>query len=309
MSVPEFSVVIPAYNAETTIRSTVASVLEQSDQDFEIVLVDDRSTDETLKALLGLAAMDSRIRVVSKPNSGVSATRNFGANLAKGRWLAFLDADDQWHREKLARHRSFHDFEPLLTASFAKVAFAPNREGELAPGRTYSRIPADYLDTSDVLVENVICTTSNLVIDREFFLDLGGFDESMRYAEDQDLIARVLGEGALIRGIDEPLVRYRMSEYGLSSDFSAMLTNWRRFAARWMDGQELPRAEATYCRYLTRRALRTGAPMDVVWSFARRGLEADKGTFMAGGSRSLLTVGGAFVGGAMPPAMRRALFA
>lgn len=309
MTVLQFSVVIPAYNAAATLRSTVASVLAQSDQDFEIIIVDDGSNDDTLKVMLDLAAMDWRIRVVSKPNAGVSATRNFGAQLAKGEFLAFLDADDQWHPEKLARHRAFHDLDPLLVASFAKVEFAPDRKGELAPGRTYSNVPADYLDTGDVLVENAVCTTSNLVVDRAAFLELGGFDETMRYAEDQELLARLISDGGLVRGLEQSLVRYRMSEDGLSCDFEAMLSNWRGFAARWIDGRDLAQAEATYCRYLTRRALRAGATIDVAWSFARRGLDADRETFMAGGARSLLTLGGLVAGGAMPASLRRAVFA
>ena len=153
MSVAHFSVVIPAYNAAATLRGTVESVLGQSDQDFEIIIVDDGSTDRTLKVMLDLAVMDSRIRVVSQSNSGVSATRNYGASLAKGEFIAFLDADDEWNCEKLASHRAIHAHDPLLTASFAKVEFAPERNGQIARGRTFSSVPSGYLDVADVLVE------------------------------------------------------------------------------------------------------------------------------------------------------------
>lgn len=304
-----FSVVIPAYNAAATLRSTVASIQAQTDQDFEIVIIDDGSTDETLKVMLDLGVMDWRIRLVSQPNSGVSATRNYGVSLAKGKLIAFLDADDQWDADKLARHRAMHARHLSLTASFATVEFAPERGGKLARGRTFSSVPSGYLDLSDVLVENVVCTTSNLVIARDAFVALGGFDETMRYAEDQELLARIIADGGMILGIDEPLVRYRMSEDGLSCDFEAMLIHWRRFASCWIEGNALAQAEATYCRYLTRRALRAGATMKVARSFARRGLKADRETFMAGGARSFLTLGGAIAGGALPASLRRAVFA
>jgi len=150
MSAAHFSVVIPAYNAAATLRGAVASVLGQSDQNFEIIIVDDGSTDETLNVMLDLAAMDWRIRVVSQPNSGVSATRNYGASLAKGELLAFLDADDQWQSEKLARHRALHTLDPLLTASFAKVEFAPERNGRIARGRTFSMLPMFWSRTRSV---------------------------------------------------------------------------------------------------------------------------------------------------------------
>jgi glycosyltransferase involved in cell wall biosynthesis len=309
MKTPHFSVIIPAHNASQTIRSTVASVLLQSDRDLEIILVDDGSTDDTLSLLLDIGCKDARIRVVSQPNGGVSSARNFGASLAKGSLLAFLDADDQWESTKLAKHRVAHDADPMLDVSFAQVAFCSDKVGQLIGGRSLSRVPEGYLDVADVVVENPVCTTSNFVIRRHAFEDIGGFDESLRYAEDQEILARLLGFGHLARGISEELVLYRMSEDGLSCDFDAMLAGWLSFAGQWLSGEELAEAEASYCRYLTRRALRSGAHIKVARSFAKRGLEAHRASFMAGGSRSLLTLGGVIAGAVMPVSVRRAVFA
>lgn len=309
MTTPFFSVIIPVYNAEATIRSTIASVLAQSETDFEIIVVDDGSGDGTLMTLLALTGQDKRLRIVSTPNGGVSRARNYAASLAKGELLAFLDADDQWSPDKLAKHRALHTSDPLLDASFAQVQFCSERNGRMVPGRSASIVPAGYLDVADIVVENAICTTSNFVVTRRAFADIGGFDVSMRHAEDQELFARLLGFGSLIRGIDEPLVRYRMNEDGLSCDFEAMLEGWKSFAGYWLADDELAQAEATYCRYLTRRALRSGADIAVARDFARRGLEAHPDTFMAGGVRSALTLGGAFAGAALPASLRRAVFA
>ena len=309
MKTPHFSVIIPAYNASQTIRSTVASVLLQTDRDLEIILVDDGSTDDTLSLLLDIGCKDARVRVVSQPNGGVSSARNFGANLARGSLLAFLDADDQWESTKLAKHRVAHEADPMLDVSFAQVAFCPDRAGQLIAGRSHSRVPEGYLDIADVVVENPVCTTSNFVIRRDAFEDIGGFDEDMRYAEDQEILARLLGFGHLASGIEEELVLYRMSEDGLSCDFDAMLTGWLSFAGQWLSSEELAEAEATYCRYLTRRALRSGAHIEVARSFAKRGLEAHRASFMAAGSRSILTLGGVIAGAVMPVSVRRAVFA
>ncbi|MBO6608515.1 glycosyltransferase family 2 protein [Altererythrobacter sp.] len=309
MSDLHFSVVIPAYNAAETLRSTVASVLSQTDQRFEIIIIDDGSTDDTPRVMLELAAVDYRIRAVSKPNCGVSATRNYGASLASGEWLAFLDADDQWHPEKLARHSELHSFNTLAGASFAQVEFAPEQNGKIKAGQTFSSVPTDYLGLKDVVVENAVCTTSNLVIRRDIFQALSGFDTDMRYAEDQDFLARAIDKGVLICGIHQALVRYRMSENGLSCNFDAMLENWRGFASTWLFDRELAQAEATYCRYLTRRVLRAGAPIDVAWSFMHRGLRADRKAYMADGARGFLTLGGVIAGGALPASLRRTVFA
>ena len=309
MNNPTFSVIIPAYNAAKTLPSTIESVLSQTCTDYEVFVIDDGSSDDTVRVALRLAAKDDRIRVVSQPNEGVSAARNFGAELAKGRYLAFLDADDQWAADKLARPEALHDSDPMHDASFGKVEFCADQEGAMNAGRTSSRVPEGYLDIADVITENPVCTASNFVIDREVFEDLGGFSVSMGYAEDQEILALLLSEGGTLRGIDAPLVRYRLSEGGLSCDFEAMLEGWRSFACNWLGDDDLARAEAAYCRYLTRRALRSGAEIDVARKFARRGLEADRASFMAGGARSILTLGGVITGGAMPASLRRAVFA
>ncbi|MEP2734876.1 MAG: glycosyltransferase family A protein [Erythrobacter sp.] len=309
MSNPTFSVIIPAYNAATTLRSTVESAQKQTIKNIQIIIVDDGSTDQTTQIMLELASEDPRIRAISQSNSGVSAARNFGAKMARGRLLAFLDADDQWQPDKLVYHLAIHEADELIDASFAKVAFCPEKNGEIVDGRSVSATPYGYIDLSDVLIENATCTTSNLVIDAVAFAEIGGFDESLRYAEDQELLVRLIEQGRLIRGISACLVKYRMSEDGLSCDFEAMLHNWRSFAAEWLGSEELAKAEAIYCRYLTRRALRSGAEISVARSLVRRGLRSDKQTFLSGGKRSLLTLSGAIAGGAMPAAMRRSVFA
>lgn len=309
MTTPVFSVIIPAYNAGLTLGSTVASVLNQSFADFEVLIIDDGSSDNTVGVALHLAAKDTRIRAVSQANAGVSHARNFGAALARGRWLAFLDADDQWSPDKLERHHALHHADPMLDASFGRVEFCRDEGGAMCAGRTTSSVPQGYLDAADVVTENPVCTASNFVINAEVFEELGGFDGSMNYAEDQEILVRLLSDGGTLRGIDAPLVRYRLSENGLSCDFQAMLDGWRSFAGHWLDEDDLAQAEATYCRYLTRRALRSGADIAVARSFARRGLAVDRAGFMAGGTRSILTLGGVIVGGAMPAALRRAVFA
>ncbi len=88
------SVVIPAYNSEKTIRATIESVLQQSFKDFELIVIDDGSQDSTYQVVSSFS--DSRVRVFSYPNAGVSASRNRGITKANGEFIAFLDADDLW---------------------------------------------------------------------------------------------------------------------------------------------------------------------------------------------------------------------
>ncbi|MEP5937543.1 MAG: glycosyltransferase [Erythrobacter sp.] len=310
MSSPKFSVIIPAYNAEETLRSTAASVLNQSETDLELIIVDDGSTDETLNLMLEVASRDLRVRAISRQNGGVSSARNLGAELARGEFLAFLDADDRWHREKLATHREHHRQAPGLDASFAEVTFWDEGASPSTAMPTTTLVGQRDYSVSDLIVENPVCTTSNLVIRRENFDLLGGFDTSMRYAEDQDFLVRLIGHGHRLGGIDVPLVRYRLSIDGLSCDFDAMLASWREIASRWLNDTEFKKAEAAYCRYLARRALRSGAPISVAHSFACKGLAADLRGFFGNRKRQgFLILGGIFAGTVMPASMRRNIFA
>ena len=306
MNTPRFSVVIAAYNAQRTIAETLDSALAQSETDFEIVVIDDGSQDDTLKILLGYAAMDDRIRVASQSNQGVSAARNLGVSKARGELVAFLDADDIWHADKLAAHARLHDADPLVEASFARIAFCPDRAGPL---RAKSTVSEGYCSLEDVVIENAVCTMSNLVVERETLVAIGGFNRAMRHVEDQDLLARLVGNGHLLRGIPETLVGYRMSADGLSCDFAAMLAAWKDLANRWADRIDVKRGEALYCRYLARRALRSGATTSLARGFVRRGFASDSKAFLSGGARGVMTAGAAIAGSAIPSRARSAIFA
>lgn len=309
MTHPTFSVVIAAFNAERTIEETIDSVLAQSDADFELIVVDDGSEDLTLPFVLRKATADCRIKVATQANQGVSAARNLGVAKARGQYLAFLDADDVWHCDKLAKHRALHESDPALEASYARIVFCPDSRGKLEPGRTRSVVLEDYCALEDVLIENAVCTMSNLVVERETFLEIGGFSREMRHVEDQDLLARLVGGGHLLRGIPETLVGYRMSPDGLSCDFSAMLDGWKKLAERWADRIDIKRGEALYCRYLARRALRSGTTMALARDFVRRGIISDRKAFLSGGPRGILTAGAALAGSAIPARARTAIFA
>ncbi|WP_137681702.1 glycosyltransferase family 2 protein [Aurantiacibacter suaedae] len=301
MKTPRFSVIIPVHNAERTIAAAVKSVLAQSCRDFELILIDDGSTDHSFRTMLDFACMDERIRLCSKQQEGVSATRNHGAVLARGEYLAFLDADDCWNVHKLSRHRALHERDTTIEASFAKIAFRSEREdGELAKPLTFSTVPTGPLQLQTVLPENPVCTTSNLVIRRETFRQMGGFRKGMNHAEDQEFLARFVAEGRKIVGLDDCLVDYRLSPDGLSCNYEAMLSGWRRLAAQYAADFDMRRAEAVYCRYLARRILRAGGPAHLARRMAFDGVRADWRAFFADMRRGALTFS-AVIGNSLIP--------
>src|ERR1700749_4425074 len=102
---PLFSVIMPAYNAAGTVCAGIASVLAQTDQDFELILVDDGSSDGTFEIASRFAQGDPRFQGVTQANRGPAGARNHGISLARGIYIAFLDADDRWAPNALAVHR------------------------------------------------------------------------------------------------------------------------------------------------------------------------------------------------------------
>lgn len=304
---PMFSVVIPCFNAATTLPETLASLLAQTVQNWEAVLVDDGSSDLTCDIIVNAAAADPRLRLVRNPRKGPSAARNHGVSLAQGDIIAFCDADDIWAPQKLAQMAVvFRD--PQLDASFARIAFFQTRPDD---AQVFSTVPAGALGIRTLLGENPVCTMSNLCIRRACFIASDGFDEKMVHNEDLDWLIRLAGGGAWIAGHDETLVWYRNNVFGLSADFAAMragrdaaLATAARFGVMADD-----RAEAIYLRYMARRALRLDAGRLLPLRFAMEGVIASPGGFFSDLRRGGLTLLGALIAPLIGPQLRRRLFA
>jgi len=160
---PRFSIVMPCFNAAATLHETLTSVLAQTFEDWELICVDDRSTDATQRLLEGYARTDPRIKWLANPGKGPSCARNFGAmTLAKGEIIAFCDADDLWCPDKLAELDAAFAAEDA-DLFFGQTGFFKTRAD--APS-TVSSVPASDLTIAMLLGENPVCTVSNASIRR-----------------------------------------------------------------------------------------------------------------------------------------------
>ena len=131
------SIIIPAYNADKYIGETIQSVMDQSVQEWELLVVVDGATDQTAQVAQSYADKDRRIQVYTKPNSGVSGTRNFGLEKAKGDFIAFLDADDTWLPENLERKLTVLHNNPEIMWVFSDMNLCDHKmeNPKLAPHR------------------------------------------------------------------------------------------------------------------------------------------------------------------------------
>lgn len=200
--IPFFSIVIPAWNRAALIARTLKSCLAQSFDDFEIVVVDDGSSDDTKGAVQ--AFEDPRVVYVWQENGGASHARNRGARAAKGRYVAFLDSDDEFMPGKLAAfHAAIVVADDPSLVWYSPLWFHRGDDNRLQkPARSIGadeRV-GDYLFAGEGLMQ-----TSTLVIPRELFLRVG-FDIGLKTLEDLDLCLRIEAAGGRFRMLPDPQV-------------------------------------------------------------------------------------------------------
>jgi len=302
-----FSIVIPCHNAAATLPQTLGAVLAQTDRSWEAICIDDGSTDKTRAILDQYAAQDPRIHVVAAKGDGPSRARNTAVfEQAKGEVIAFCDADDIWTPRKLAElSKGFRD--PSVDAIYGKIAFFSEQPSD---SKTVSIVPKGRLTVPMLLAENPVCTMSNIAIRTSSFRQSGGFNEDMVHNEDLDWLIRLVGGGANLIGLNSLQTYYRASQYGLSSDLSAMFAG-RQAAietAKTFGHVPAPSANAVYYRYLARRALRLGGGRLQALRFAMLGLCASPRGFFTSPKRGLLTLLAACGVVVLPTRMSRVLF-
>ena len=215
----KLTVVIPVYNAEQYIEETIHSVLTQTYRDFEVVIVNDGSTDRTREIIDEIAQSDERIRIINKPNTGVCETRNKGADEAKANYLCFLDADDIFLPTNLEMKVAFLEQNPdigLVHADVALIDEHSNKINQILSGKS-----GDILD--DLLLWNGTCipAPSSIMVRREVFEKVGKWDASFSTAADQDFFFRVAAHYKIGR-IPEVLTQYRIHMSGMSRNIEVM---------------------------------------------------------------------------------------
>jgi len=187
---PFFSIIIPLYNKEKFIKNTIESVLNQKFNDFEILLVNDGSTDNSLKQLEGFS--DNRIKVFSQENKGVSVARNLGLEKSNGTYICFLDADDYWYPYFLSQFYKY--IELLPNQKVFTSAFEFEIQNKIIPfvysmKKTADYQIVDYFEASRK--KHPVIGTSTSVFHRDVFEKSGVFDVRFRTGEDSDLWIRI----------------------------------------------------------------------------------------------------------------------
>ncbi|MEA3412233.1 MAG: glycosyltransferase family A protein [Pseudomonadota bacterium] len=201
---PLVSCIVPAFNSERYLAEAIDSILAQTYQPIEVIVVDDGSVDGTSDIA---RCYGPPVRLVTKSTQGPAATRNLGLHIARGTFVAFLDADDLWHREKLALQMARFETRPELEVSVthAQMFWIDALENE---ARTYD-------DTTRTGAIPGYATTTVLAR-RSLFERIGDFDTGLWFSDATDWFVRVTEAGAVLELMDDVLVYHRMHERNLT---------------------------------------------------------------------------------------------
>ena len=200
--IPRVSAVVPAYNAAPWIRRALLSLTKQTFANIEIIVIDDGSTDGTREIIAKVAASDARIRYGFRPHEGISAAANFALSIARGEYVARLDADDITVPHRVALEVAFMDAHPEVGVVGGQMIWIDETDRK----RGFIRYPTVDLQ-AEVLKR---CPFGNpaTMVRRQLALDLGGFRSAFDYAEDYDLWLRI-AEKAQLANLPEVLTYYR----------------------------------------------------------------------------------------------------
>ena len=213
---PTVSVIIPAYNAMAFLPETLDSVLDQTFKDFEVIIVNDGSRDNIVEWATTIT--DSRVRLISQANQGVSQARNTGILNSKGQYLAFLDADDIWEPSKLEKQVSAFEANPELGLVDTLVFIVDQRNNILyKAGSSYEE--GNVLRRA--IEENLVMCGSSPMIRCQCIEKVGLFDTDLHGPEDWHMWARIAIHYPF-KVIAEPLVRYRHHPSSLSRNWNRM---------------------------------------------------------------------------------------
>lgn len=237
---PFFSVIIPTHNRAHVLGRAIDSVLSQSFQNFELIVIDDGSTDNTDEILLKYT---NKIHITKIENSGVSAARNRGVDLANGQWICFLDSDDEWLSHKLQSQYDFIQSNPLIPVIHGEEIWIRNGK-RVNPKKKHKKSGGDIFEKCLPLC---LISPSAVCIKKEIYLAMGGFDEDFIVCEDYDLWLKLTSLYP-VGFIEEPIInKYGGHEDQLSARYKAM-DLWRvKSMMRILKIRELSPSQQTSC--------------------------------------------------------------
>lgn len=255
-AVPEVSIITPLYNSAQFVGDAVASVVAQTFTDWELIVVDDCSSDDSVRLVGSLVAADARIKLIKlAANAGAAVARNTGIGAATGRYIAFLDADDIWCPDKLQRQLDFMRANncPFVFSVYDKIT---------EDGKVLGRVDVPRQVNYRALLKTNVIGCSTAIYDTAYF---GKVEMPLiRKRQDFGLWLRLLKKVDYACGINEPLAAYRVRKQSVSSNKLSVLSyNWQLY--RQVEGLSLLASAYYFSHYAVRGVLRRYCPGFARW--------------------------------------------
>jgi glycosyltransferase involved in cell wall biosynthesis len=219
---PKVSVVVPSYNAMTYLPETLESVLKQTFTDFEVLIVNDGSSDHIVQ--WASQVTDPRVRLISQENRGLPEARNTGIAEAQGEYIAFLDADDLWEPTKLEKQVRRLENDLAVGLVYTWTALVDQS------GKPTSRVFVSHLEGNvweKIVVNDMISNGSSAMVRRSCFETVGVFDPNLTSAEDRDMWTRIAARYPFAV-VKEPLTLYRQHPNSMTKNRQRMIQNLRQ---------------------------------------------------------------------------------
>lgn len=253
---PFFSIILPVFNGERFIQETIESILQQSFTAWELIVIDDGSTDNTSNILNNYYKLDNRIKLLHQPNKKQPAARNAGIKIAKGKWIAFIDADDLWLPAKLElQYQCIHkngELDVIFTDGYTKY------HDKRIKFYYHYKITTGFFQGTDLykemLFDNYIPILS-AVIKRSWVSRIGMQDETVAGVEDHDYWLRLCRAGANFYGMEERLFIYRMHENNFSANtvyqhYISAIIRIKNFDPQLLTNGEIKKYRKFFAHYL-----------------------------------------------------------
>ena len=240
---PAVSVVIPTYNGAKYIEATLESVLNQTFQDFEIIVVDDASTDPTPLLIEQVAHSNSKIRLLRQPNAGAQAARNNGIRHSTGSLIAMLDQDDRWLPTFLEQLVPCLENYHIVIADLQII----NDEGRIT--NPWKRARLVSLSLPYILIISGIVSPSGMLFRRYFWQEIGPFEETLPVMGDVDWLIRAALSGGRAALVSRPVWQYRVHSSNTSHNIAAMVDEAGRILDLTYQRPNLPRHVLNYKSY------------------------------------------------------------
>jgi len=217
------TVIMPAYNAESSISRSIESVQAQSYDDWKMIVVNDGSHDQTAQIVRKFVDSDDRIILLNQKNAGVAAARHAGITKSDTEFISLLDSDDSWDKDYLKNMLSALTQDQSLSLAVCD-AFICDPDGS-NPKLYSSLFPMAAPVTLERVAMREFHVFTSVTMRRSCYLDVGGYNKSLKRAEDFDLWLRVLAAGAKATFINKPMVNYCSDDRSLSADKRSMQKN------------------------------------------------------------------------------------